>query len=410
MRGPDVNPNSAFSGLFRVQAQEHLLQGDGDDTPLRVSPPWTWAVVCIVSIALIALILASLFGSVEVNVRAPGIVRPAFGLRPIASPTRGTVAEVTARSGEAVEAGQVLVRLDAPDLQAERLQAERRVELLSTRLAAVTDTQTRLHHSQASNVSGRIDKLKTQLESQRRTVAVYRQKWQAMNELAQSRMVGSLAVAEAQEQMFRAERELMGFEQGVEAARQELAALDSRQQADLWQYEQALADAQARLQALRIVADQLVVRAPVAGVLEALVVAPGDSVEPGQMLAKLIPKGVALQAVVFLPEQHRAFVKPGDPVELELDQLPYGEFGTVRARVRRISQDLASSHEVRDALTDPRDLVGSSYRVELDLAADGATRAAHVGLRSGMLGQARFTVRRQRPITLFLQPLRKWLG
>jgi len=113
--------------------------------------------------------------------------------------------------------------------------------------------------------------------------------------------------------------------------------------------------------------------------------------------------------VCFLPEKDRAFVKEGDAALLEMDQLPYAEFGTVRARVLRISSDLASPHELQDALGEGPALAAPSFRVELEITDAGAARKAKVPLRSGMLLNARFTLRRQRLITLVLEPLRKWL-
>jgi hypothetical protein len=96
-------------------------------------------------------------------------------------------------------------------------------------------------------------------------------------------------------------------------------------------------------------------------------------------------------------------------VRLELDQLPYGEYGTLGARVVRISDDLASPHEVTQALGDERKLDGPAFRVVLAITDQGSARNADVTLSSGMLMKVRYTLRRQRPITIVLEPLRKWL-
>jgi len=102
-------------------------------------------------------------------------------------------------------------------------------------------------------------------------------------------------------------------------------------------------------------------------------------------------------------------VRPGDDVRLELDQLPYAEYGTARARIERISDDLASAFEIRESLGDNPFPNVPTFRVELRLTDTRAVEKAGVPLRSGMLMNARFTLRRQRLITLVLDPLRKWL-
>jgi multidrug efflux pump subunit AcrA (membrane-fusion protein) len=112
--------------------------------------------------------------------------------------------------------------------------------------------------------------------------------------------------------------------------------------------------------------------------------------------------------VSFLAEKDRAFVKPGDDVRLELDQLPYAEYGTLQAKVIRISDDLASPYEIREALGEDQKLDAPAYRVELEITDAASLHAAQVRLRTGMLMNVRYTLRRQRFITLVLDPLRRW--
>ena len=93
-----------------------------------------------------------------------------------------------------------------------------------------------------------------------------------------------------------------------------------------------------------------------------------------------------------------------------MDQLPYAEYGTVGRAVLRISSDLASplrgpggpGREPAPGAARPS---GSNWSSPTPAAAE----KARIPLRSGMLMNARFTLRRQRLITLVLDPLRKWL-
>jgi hypothetical protein len=77
--------------------------------------------------------------------------------------------------------------------------------------------------------------------------------------------------------------------------------------------------------------------------------------------------------------------------------------------VTRIGVDLASPYEVQQALGEERALDGPAYRVELEVTDTAAVDAARIRFRSGMLMQARFTLRRQRLATMVLEPLRRWL-
>jgi membrane fusion protein len=151
-----------------------------------------------------------------------------------------------------------------------------------------------------------------------------------------------------------------------------------------------------------------VVLAPEEGTVEALLVKPGEVVQAGQPVGKIVPES-GLRVIAFLAEKDRAFARIGDDVSLELDQLPDAEFGTLKARVTRIGDDLASPSEVSEALGDGQTLAVPAYRVELAITDAHAAEAAGVKLRTGTLLNARFTLRRQRLLTLVLSPLKRWI-
>ena len=74
----------------------------------------------------------------------------------------------------------------------------------------------------------------------------------------------------------------------------------------------------------------------------------------------------------------------------------------------RVNDDLASPHEIREALGEDQKLEVPTYRVELEITNAEALDSAKVKLRTGMLMNVRYTLRRQRLITLVLDPLRRW--
>ena len=152
---------------------------------------------------------------------------------------------------------------------------------------------------------------------------------------------------------------------------------------------------------------QTEVHSPQPGRLEAIVVKPGDTVAVGTVIARLVPLGAPRQIVVFLPEADRAFLREGSDVSVELDQLPAGEFGHLRARVARIASDLATQTEIADALSDTK-LTEPTFRVELALEEGAPLQALDQLLRPGSLVTARFVLRKRRLVTLLFEPLRRF--
>jgi membrane fusion protein len=409
MHGVTSMETVAPNDLFRQEARDHLLREDESTRRVDISPPWSWALLWLLLAALGAALMFAFLGSIEVNSRAIGILRPTTGVRVLISRVSGTVASVPRQSGETVSAGDLVLQIDSPQLQGQLQEAQREVGLLESDFREVSQQQDQLHQRQIEQMRMRISKLTEQIESERASIVVLKRKLEAMRSLESSAVVSRFAVMDAQEAVSQAERRLAGSEQTLALARQDLTAMDSQRQSELWQRRQSLDSALSRRESMLLANRQTRILAPQDGVIEALLVKPGDDVQPGQSLGKIIPGGTPMEIVSFLPEKDRAFVRVGNDVRLELDQLPYGEYGTLGARVVRISADLASPHEVQQAMGDGRTLEGPAFRVVLSITDERAANAARVQLRSGTLMQVRYTLRRQRPITLVLEPLRKWL-
>ena len=401
--------NGKAPDLFRQEALQHHLRSEEGRGLVRVSPPWTWALLLVFLSGIGTALLASIFGRVEVNGRARGILRPRSGIRVVIAKLDGTVGQVEARSGQQVQAGAVLVRIEAPPVQAQLVEARRQVESVRRHFKVTADLQDRSHAEQTRRLAARMAKLKEQIQSQHHSIALLELNLERCRILEREGVLSPAKGDEARESLAQAQRQLSQSDQALELASQEWAALENGRQDSLWQRRQTIQNAEVRVEALAFLLGQTVLEAPEDGVVEAMLVKPGEVVKTGQALCKLIPQTTPLEVIAFLEEKDRAFVRPGDEVRLELDQLPYAEYGTVRARIERISDDLASAFEIHEALGDNPSPNVPAFRVELRLTDTRAVQKAGIPLRSGMLMNARFTLRRQRLITLVLDPLRKWL-
>ena len=158
--------DSADEGLFRKTAIEHYLRGEDGGGPLRVSPPWTWALFWTLAAALVVALVGSVAGSVEVTARGRGILRPTPGIQVLISSIGGTVAQVHAASGQAVRAGEPLIRLDSANLQAQLLEAERELQLLKSDFTVFALRQDRLQAEQEASLQARLKMLEEQEVSQ----------------------------------------------------------------------------------------------------------------------------------------------------------------------------------------------------------------------------------------------------
>jgi multidrug resistance efflux pump len=395
-------------GLFRREAIDHYLADREAGVVTAVSPPWTWTVLLVVAALSVTALALAVFARVEVTARARGMLRPIGGVHLLTSPVAGTVSQVLARSCELVQEGTALLRLESAPLQAQLLEAERQLERRQSEAGTYSRRREGVFVEQQQLLRARVAMLEEQARSMEESVALFERKLGAGRELRAVGLMSEMNVEDAQEALAQARRQLNATRQALAQTRQESSVLEAARQQEQWGREQELHAAEDRREALTFSLRQLTIQAPAGGVVEALAVKPGDVLQAGQVVGRLVPRDAALQVVSFLAEKDRAFVKPGDEVRLELDQLPYEEFGRLRGRVLRIGQDLATLLEVREALGEAAGALGPTYRVEIEVV--GAPRAAPGDLRTGMLMDVRYALRRQRPITLLFEPLRRWLG
>lgn len=243
------------------------------------------------------------------------------------------VAEVRAvlvRPGDRVRAGQILVRLDGRDLQANREQAE----AASAAAAQAVKAAMTARDGAEANLS-----LAT---ATHRRIAELRDKNSATpHELDQA--VSSLRGAEAQ-------------------------ALGA--QAAVAQAEAASVGAQAAMRAASVAASWTDIGAPFDGVVTEKMVEPGNMASPGVPLMTVEDtRGFRLE--VQVDESRAGGIAPGGPVEVVLDRpaVSAGRAPALSAKITEVSRAMApGSH---------------SFLVKIDLP-------DVEGLRSGMFGRARF--------------------
>lgn len=397
--------------LFRREALDHYYNADSETEAqvLRVSPPWTWALFLAFAVIIAAAVAISFIAEVDITSRGRGVMRAPGGVRVLQTQVGGVVAEVKAKSGQSVDSGQPLLRLESASLEGALLEADRKLVQMRSNLTAFVARQETLYRQRSELLTKRAGILHEREESLDATIERLNKRAQSYDILGQKGIVGSMALDDAAEQLAQAERLRLATREELSQAKLELASLESGRQSDRFRWEQEVQDAETKRNALAFSLNQTSINAPQAGYLEAVLVRPGDVVQPGGAVGRLVAGGAPSKIIAFLPERDRAFVTPGAEIRVEVEQLPYAEFGTLKGRVDRVATDLAARYEVTEALGEEAQYPGPSYRVELSLLEDDRAKQLSSKLRAGMLVNARFTLRRRRLISLVLDPLRRWL-
>jgi multidrug resistance efflux pump len=363
------------------------------------------------------LLLASLVGllfvgaalaKVEVNAEAQGMLRAPRGLRPVASVLGGSISEVLVQSGDQVQQGQVVARLEATELRAALVNSER--ELATTqREVSETDRRDRQIEERASAaMQRRRAALQGRVEINRERLA--QRKTQSAN-YAQLVLEGGAS----QDQSLTVREAYNSASENVSALSAELAQLDLEiaDRARQWQERDTarrsqLSRAEANVEQARAVLASTEIKAPASGQIESVLASPGNVIETGGLFGNIVPAGAPRTIVAFVPSRDIAFVTPGATATVEVQSLPISEFGLGKGIVTRVSSDVATPTEVQATVGEA--LNGTLVRVELELIDSETSALMNPHLRSGDRVTIRLHRRERRVITLLFDFVRKWVS
>lgn len=221
----------------------------------------------------------------------------------------GYVAEVLVSDNQRVQPGQVLVRLDPAEASAALEQAEARVAALRAAVANVDD--------RAALEAAQVGERAAALQSARAQADLARADLDRYGRLAEQGYVSSQRIQSTRAKAAEAEAGVNQAAAGLEAQRRAAGALGSVRAQTLAELRQA----EAAVERARLDLDRTLIRAPVAGVVGARGVRPGQYVRPGGQLMSVVPLGDAYVVANF-KETQVGRLALGQTVEIEADAFP----------------------------------------------------------------------------------------
>jgi hemolysin D len=416
----------------------------------------------VLSLAIVLMLCTAavwaLRAEVDVVAVAPGRLIPAGRVKAVQSLDAGVVGAIHVHEGEHVDAGTVLLELDATEDRASAAQvageiAALRLELarlaLLLELAAVDGAPEAVSFPRIdalASVDGATAGARTlAAERARREWNTHRAEAQALaddvrrrrmeRDAARARLrtlegtfplvterAGAMAVLAERGLVPRAQWldvEMQRREQAGrrDEAREAIAMLEAavaageRQRAALHhRFVQALlaAEAQAtrRLEDLEQEAVKLARRltqrrlvAPVSGTVQRLAVQTlGGIVSPAEVLVEIVPDSDALEVETWIGNRDSGFVHPGQAAIVKLETFPFTRHGTLTGTLRQVAAD---------AVDDPRRGLVYPARVALG-AREMVVQGRRVALRPGMAATVEVRLGRRRIAEFLLAPLRRY--
>ena len=342
------------------------------------------AVMHTVSVLFTILLLWAIFGELDIIASAEGRLVPQTYVKIVQPSDAGRIQEILVREGETVEAGQVLMRMDAKlaeadaktigndlamrSLQLRRIDAELTGNLLARKpgdpgdLFRQTESQHRDRRLSYMDSLGQsreaLNRVQREYDSAREVLAklqeitpIFKQQADAYADMGKDGYAPQLMVRDKQREYLEKARDLRAQESTVASleaaanqARKQIDQITSKYRSDL-QNERVEAEGQHRkLQQEWIKQEHktglLELKSPQAGIVKDLVThTVGTVVSPGTVLISIVPENELLVAEVSVKNDDVGFVYPKQRVRIKVVPYDYNKYGLLEGEVTQLGPD-----------------------------------------------------------------------
>ncbi|WP_099485928.1 HlyD family secretion protein [Stenotrophomonas maltophilia] len=405
-----------MSDLFRKEAVDARRRSWLGAISLA-QPVRFWILALFAAIAASAVVCFLCLGEYSRRSRVLGELVPDLGLSTVVAPSAGVVSRLNIEEGDHVRVQDGLLTVNVPrvtssgrdsvstllDAQKSRIASVSAISEFQDRQFAVQLDGAKAQRSEMLRELAQIEsEIKTrgeQVRIGRETVSRYRsvedQRYVSLVQINQQEQ-STLEMVNAQQAL---QRQATSIRRSLTELEQRLAEIPQQRLSTKAASERDLAAL--RQEAIRMEADgELLLRAPVAGLVANRLVEAGQAVQAGQAILSLLPEGSKLRAQLLVPSSAIGFVKVGDRVLLRYQAYPYQKFGTHEGTVIRISRSALLKGK------DSSDPNQSLYRVLVSLdRQDVLAYGNREPLRPGMQLEADIMGERRRLYEWLLEPL-----
>ncbi len=409
------------------------------ETPLHPAPRRFALAIC----ALFVIVLAwACLGQLDIVAVAPGRIVVSDRTKAVQPLETSVVRKVLVKDGAVVRVGQVLVELDATNASADGVSVQDQLDSAQSEEARTTALIEALqvnhppriahgssHHSQAQlqaewqDITARLAKLGA--ESARRraeaatveemiakleaTLPIARQREADFKSLADQGFMSGHAGQDRTRERIEQERDLATQRARLVEAQAASNETQQSRAAYLAETQRALGERRAQAMLKRQQYTQELnktqqrsrltqLTAPVAGTVQQVAVhTEGGVATEAQVLMVIVPTDAEVTAEVVIDNKDIGFVEAGQDVTIKLETFPYTRYGTVAARVKRVTAD-AVNDEKRGAIF-PATLTLKQTHLDVD--------GRRIALSPGMNLTAEIKTGQRQVIDYLLSPVQR---
>lgn len=432
-------------GLDQDKWHDSAFMDDVRQATLQGANPFANLLYYSLLILLVVFFLWASLAPLDETARGQGLVIPSGNIQMVGSPEGGVVQSIEVESGQVVEAGQVLVRLDNSAAAAGVGEKETRQFFLKTviaRLSAELDgtdfvvppevatripqlatEQTSLFQNRKAQLTSTVGVLMEQAEQRRQELADARRSAGSLAEalkLANDELnmmkphFSSGAISRAD--LLRAERQVVEARKEYNTARTAIMSAEAAvreaenklEEGTLTYKNEAreeLAKSQDELARLgqAVGADvgrkeRTVLKSPVrAEVKQVMVNTIGQAVQPNTNIVELVPMDETLLVEAQMKPSDIAFIRAGMPAMVKLSAYDFGIYGGLKGKVESVSPDSFTDKENK-----------TFYKIKVRTTQNSIQRFGQkLAIKSGMVATVDVITGKKTVMQYLLKPINK---
>lgn len=465
-------PKTPLTLPFMTRSDQEFLPSALEILERPASPI---ALALLVSIcAMVVLALAwSWFGLTDIVAIAQGKIQPSGRVKTVQPLEGGRITKILAINGQKVTESEILITLQDNEAQADadsvaaqlinaRAEALRRATVVAAaatpsvlpkiawpdlipasvraREEAVLATDLNSLAAQLASIEAQRsqklaerDRLKETIAAQEALVTILSDRVDMRQALQQSAsgtkasLIDALESQAYQRTFLATERgQFTEAERGIDAlaaeARRTLNAFIAENSAKGSDAQKLADEAAPRFQKAKIRVNNLVIRSPVAGTVQASsVINVGQVLNAGQEAMRIVPDDAVLEVETYLPNKDIGFVHEGQKASIKIEAFPFTRYGTIEALVTRVASDaiplpeaMAAEGNTQPQQQDAKGSAGAQrvqnlyFPVTLKLSQSTIfTEGKSVPLAPGMAITAEIKTGQRRLLDYLLSPLKE---
>ena len=416
---------ASSEGLFRKNALQKLSSPEQLDQTITVINLQGWIGLCALGALLAAVFVWSFVGSIPEKVNGSGVLINSSGLLSVTYNSGGVVKDVFLKNGEEIFKGQVIARIERPDLMEQVKLAAQKLENLQSRYEA--DSQ--LYLKSAGLTDRMLAKNQTDLNSQIKTLESQiidaQKKEREMKDYFEKGLITNSDYLEARNTLFNLQRQKQETERQVLSAGVDRIKTSGTSNQQLLSLRQQIDEARTQLDiqqqnyetATRVISSE-------SGTVYEVSIAKGAYISPGSTIAVIEPfssDGSTLVATMFFAGKDGKRIHTGMKIDVSPSTVKQEEYGYIQGIVTYVSKYPASPQRIQ-AILQNQNLAQSfsqlqaPIEVTVRLIPDTKTASGYKwssskgpdeSLETGILCSGAVTVTSRKPISLVIPLIKK---